>query len=1214
MDMNANNSQNGKTTPSFRGEETSLEECKEKLAMFHHRNVQLQTAVDISRILSSILDPEELLPQFVELIRQRFDLYYVGLFLVDQSGEWNGEPGSWAFLRAATGLAGKRMIAEGYKLKVDNASSVGRCILHHQSQIIDAGEGNDSDTSPFDNPLLPETRSELVVPLLTRGQAIGAITLQSDRASAFDTEQSTIIQTLADQLSNAITNTHLYEQLQRELNDRKRTEQALQESGERLSTLLNAIPAGVVVIDPQTHTIVDANQAAIDMIKAGSPEKVIGAVCHTFICPSEEGQCPITDLHQSIDHSERILLTALGEEIPIIKIVSPVIIDGREHLMETFLDVRKRKQTEEDLRRVNRNLIVLVRLSQKFATSLDLQQTSQYLLSETVELTDAAGALLWMVEDETKELICQTVFPPDLPTQTLPLHLPIEQESIVGWVAKTDESALVPVAQEDLRFAGEKELPANLHTASLLVVPLRAQEQVIGVLEIIAQPGNEFQTDDLILVETIGTSAGLAISNARLYSQAQQEIAERRQAEEALRRSEEQYRYLVENANEGIGVIQGDRFQLINPYLTNITGYTEEEILSLPFVTYIHPDDREMVIQRYTARLQGLEVPDQYEFRIIRRDGQTRWVEMKAVLIKWKYEPATLIFLSDITDRKFTEIALERAHEELAIYTDHLERRTAQLQVGAEVAREAATIRDVQQLLNTAVRLISERFGFYHAGIFLIDEQGQYAILRAASSEGGQRMLARRHKLEVGKTGIVGHVAATGEPRIALDVGTDAVHFANPDLPDTRSEMGLPLKIHGTVIGVLDVQDVHEAAFSEDDIAILQTLADQLAVAIDNARLLQRNEIQIRELEMLYGEYSTRAWYSLTTTDRPQAYLYDRIDVMPTESIPVPGIDQALTRGETVAMVAPETEERALITPLKLHNRVIGTLGVLEQDGGRHWSPSEVALIEAVGEQVALALEDAQHFAETQRSAQQMRVLNELGQSLTTHLNIQEVIEETYQGTSRLLDTSNFYVALYDPEKEIVSFPLAIEHGQPVKWNSRQMGNGLTEYIIRTQEPLLIRGNMEEELTKRGIDAIGTVSLSWMGTPMIVANQVLGIIAVQNYTTPNAYDQRDLDLLSAIASQTAIALQNARLFEQVQRQAQREHQIYEITSRIRRSPDIKHILKTTVSELAQALQVDRAIVRLTTKEELQEQKGDGDGYSPDPTTATETERKTGEEQ
>ena len=1533
MDTNRNK------TPNT-GEKMSLEECREELTAFHHRTLRLQMAVEISRILSSILDPEELLPQLVELIRQRFDLYYVGLFLVDQSGERTGEPNRWALLRAATGLAGKRMLAEGYKLEVNTTSSVGACIVRRQSQIIDRDrdmeESGDTGAAPFDNPLLPETRSELVVPLLVRGQAIGAITLQSDRASAFDDEQSAIMQTLADQLSNAIANAHLYEQLRSELNDRKRAERALRESEERLSTLLNAMPNGIIVVDPQTHTIVDANAAALDMIQASSPEKIIGAVCHTRICPAEEGQCPITDLHQSVDHAEHVLLTALGQEIPILKTVTTVTLNGREHLLETFVDIserkqfekalqeseekyrtilesitdgyyeididgnilffnhalsdilgyppdeltglnyrqcmsaesaqeayqalsevyrsgqpmqgveweiirpdgstrlietsislryddaghpigfrglahditerhqaemeraqlladlerrntqlqtaaevsravssildpealipqvvdlvrerfelyyvglflvdqtgewtdepgrwavlragtgeagrgmlqeghkleigghsmigwcianqqarvaldtgedaarfenpllpktrselalplisrgraigaltiqsereaaftpediavlqtmadqlanaitnarlynqaqreiHERKQAEETLRQVNQNLAVFSRLTQKFTAFLDMQQTSHYLLSEAVELFDAAGALLWIVENETGELVCQAALPPDLPPQTLSLHLPIEQESIVGWVVQIGDSAFVPTAQEDLRFAGEAELPASLHAASLLVVPLRAREQVIGVLEVIAQPDREFETDDLILAETIAASAGIAIANARLYTKAQQEIAERRQAEEALRRSEEQYRHLIENANEGIAVAQGDRFQLVNSYLANITGYTEEEMLTLPFITFVHPDDREMVTQRYVARLKGLEAPAQYEFRLARRDGQIRWAEIKSVRIEWKGTPAILLFLSDITDRKVAEAALERAHKELAIYTDHLERRTTQLQVGAEVAREAATIRDVHQLLNTAVHLISERFGFYHAGIFLIDEAGKYALLRAASSEGGQRMLARRHKLEVGKTGIVGHVAATGEPRIALDVGKDAVHFANPDLPDTRSEMGLPLKIHGKVIGVLDVQDVREAAFSEDDIAVLQTLADQLAIAIDNARLLQRNEAQIRELEMLYGEYSARVWSALTTTDRPRAYLYDRIEVTPTDTIPVPGIDQAMTHGETVALVAPETEERTLITPLKLHDRIIGTLGVLEQDGGRPWTPGEMALLEAVGEQVALALEDAQHFAETQRSAQQMRLLNELGQSLTTRLNTQEIVEETYRGTSRLLDTTNFYIALYDAENGNVSFPLSIEHGQPVQWKPRPMGNGLTEYVIRSREPLLIREKVEEELTKRGIDSIGAVALSWMGTPIIVANQVLGVIAIQDYTTPNAYDQRDLDLLSAIATQTAIALQNARLFEQVQRQAQRERQIYEITSRIRRSPDIEHILKTTVSELAQALHADRAIVRLTTKEELQGQK-DGDGHSPAPgyTTATESESKRG---
>jgi FOG: GAF domain len=180
-----------------------------------------------------------------------------------------------------------------------------------------------------------------------------------------------------------------------------------------------------------------------------------------------------------------------------------------------------------------------------------------------------------------------------------------------------------------------------------------------------------------------------------------------------------------------------------------------------------------------------------------------------------------------------TSLRLQEANRDLA-------RRTAQLEAASEVARRAAAIRDVQTLLDETVRLISQRFGFYHAGVFLVDEAGEYAVLRAASSEGGQRMLARGHRLAVGEVGIVGYVAGTGKPRIALDVGEDAVFFSNPDLPHTHSEMALPLKVGERVIGVLDVQSVEPSAFTDEDVAVLQTMADQIALAIENARLLQR--------------------------------------------------------------------------------------------------------------------------------------------------------------------------------------------------------------------------------------------------------------------------------------------------------------------------------------------------------------------------------------
>jgi methyl-accepting chemotaxis protein len=180
--------------------------------------------------------------------------------------------------------------------------------------------------------------------------------------------------------------------------------------------------------------------------------------------------------------------------------------------------------------------------------------------------------------------------------------------------------------------------------------------------------------------------------------------------------------------------------------------------------------------------------------------------------------------------------------------------RTHQLEAAAQVAREAVAIRDADRLLDQTTRLISERFGFYHVSIFLLDEAGEYAVLQAASSEGGQRMLASAHKLKVGRSGIVGYVAGTGKSRIALDVGEDTAFFGNPNLPETRSEMALPLKVQERVIGVLDVQSAEAAAFSDEDVAVVQVMADQLAVAIENAQLLRATQQTVYELSAAVSE------------------------------------------------------------------------------------------------------------------------------------------------------------------------------------------------------------------------------------------------------------------------------------------------------------------------------------------------------------------------
>jgi len=198
-----------------------------------------------------------------------------------------------------------------------------------------------------------------------------------------------------------------------------------------------------------------------------------------------------------------------------------------------------------------------------------------------------------------------------------------------------------------------------------------------------------------------------------------------------------------------------------------------------------------------------------------------------------------------------TSQELAEVNQRLQEQSRAAERRATQLAVSAGVARITASLHDLQELLNTTATLISERFGFYHAGIFLVDDAREWAVLKASNSPGGRRMLARGHRLRVGQQGIVGYVTGTGRPRIALDVGADAVHFLNPDLPDTHSEMAVPLSAHGETIGALDVQSTDVNAFTREDVEVLQTLADQLAVAIDNARLFEETQRRLEELRAL---------------------------------------------------------------------------------------------------------------------------------------------------------------------------------------------------------------------------------------------------------------------------------------------------------------------------------------------------------------------------
>jgi len=297
------------------------------------------------------------------------------------------------------------------------------------------------------------------------------------------------------------------------------------------------------------------------------------------------------------------------------------------------------------------------------------------------------------------------------------------------------------------------------------------------------------------------------------------------------------------------------------------------------------------------------------------------------------------------------------------------EQRAQQFEAITLVANAISSIRSLDELLPKITELISQEFGFYHAGIFLNDANNEYAVLSAANSEGGQRMLQRNHRLKIGEQGIVGYATSTGKPRIALDVGEDAVYFDNPDMPETRSEMALPLKVSEEIVGALDVQSKEASAFSEEDVNVLTLLADQVGLAIENARLFDQARKSIAESEALYRQYIRQAWGRLPKEQDLAGFQYSSLGSTPLKVQTFDVIEKEVAR-------AKEEKPQASV-PISIRGEEIGTLTVRIPQATK-LNEDQMDLINAVAERVALSAENARLFEETTRRAERERLVSDI--------------------------------------------------------------------------------------------------------------------------------------------------------------------------------------------------------------------------------------------
>lgn len=865
------------------------------------RAAQFQTAAEVARAASSIIDLNELLPRAVELVRERFDLYYIGIFLVDETGEW-------VALRAGSGEPGRLMLARRHGFVVGGDSMIGRCVAEARPQLPERVEA----AVRYVNPLLPDTTAEIALPLISRNQMIGAISIQSSKIRTFSESDITILQTVADQLANAIQNARLFEQLNISL-----TESEMQTE---VSVAIN-----------EAQSIEEITRAAAQV---GEFIGMEGVSLQYFTHWDDPGVPLIQDIYGVTSHN--------GDS----------------------------------------------ELHQKNGVAVD-QELLAWFTADTHQLRTTLSVF--------KDLSDEDEFASDIPASV----------------------------RQDLLEQGYR---------SMIMAPLNARNRLLGFLTFFSE----------------NTAGDLPARYVQVF-----------------------VRTLIDEVATGL-----DRYILL--------------------------------------------------------------------------------------------------HES--------ERRAERMETAFEVSRYAASMLDEETLLVEVAEFIRERFDFYYVGIFIVDDSGQWAVLHTGTSEAGRTMVTQGHRLRVGDDSMIGRCVATANPLIALDVGSETSRFDNPLLPDTRSELALPLISRSNVIGAVSIQSTEVAAYSKEDITILQTMTDQLATALGNARLFAQSQASLEELQRLQQRYALDMWEGYVEKQDVFGYAYDLDEVSPV-SVDASTVPSEFWDGQLITRSGGDGGDGALlVAPFDVRSEPVGFLSFEEPQGTHEWTEDNVAVIEAVREQLSLALENRLLIDQSQNALREararereVRFLQEVAAFLNATENIVAAQSELRARLQAFIPVDSVSIVGYDDNRELHF--LGEPAGEAVdveEWSDIDLQEGTGYALVAEQGDPFIQEDIRinPHFWEDGrLVATGMSSRAIL--PLQLGTRILGTLNLESSQT-GAFSRPELmPVLGQVAAQVASAIERANLLQRAQESAGESRTLYEATSALAEATSYETVLRaivghTIVSEFAWA--------------------------------------------
>ncbi len=1203
------------------------------------RAEELAALNEMSQGLAATLDLDRVLESVYHYTARLIDTTNFYLALYDPATDEvsfplaveEGQRVPWRSRRAGQGLT-EYLIRTGQPLLIENG------IADRLAELGIEGIGR-------------EAQSWLGVPMVVGGQVIGALAVQDyTTPRLYGEHHRELLTAIASQAAIAIQNARLFAEAQRAgslLGEQVKVLDCLSDIGRQIGQT-PPIPEFLQWLTERVPRAMQYPEACVVAVQFN------GQVYGTPAAMDLPRQM-VQRLHVGGEEVGRVYV-AYTEERDFLDRESALLGDVVRRASGYIESRRLFEQTQAALAETR----ALYHLSRSVISFEDLPALLQTVVNNVAELLPADRVALQQVDLEARQVLHRAVGGPGA-EQHVTVSFAELWDGLAGWVMRENQPALSPKGSPDPRESlVVQRRRAETNCGAIIVVPLRYRDKMLGTLTAINRPDQpDFTLRDQELMMALANQAAAALENARLFEQTQAALAETEtlyRASQVLSRLagvQETFQILatamVEQlgyattwlamvdkhagmvrgvAGAGVGVTEeiiADAVPL-DPHLRNpvvATVYQRQPLIINDILT----DERAADLSEKTRRFIGrvLEVP------ILIGDEAVGVIAVSRPLSSPPITERDRDLVVGVANQAAAAIQNARLLEQL-------QRRATQLTAAAEVAQSAAAILDLGRLLDETVHLISDQFGFYHAGVFLLDEPGEYAVLRAASSEGGQRMLARGHRLAVGQVGIVGYVAGTGQPRIALDVGEDAIFFDNPDLPLTRSEMALPLMTRGRIIGVLDVQSTEPAAFGDEDVAVLRTMANQLATAIENVRLLEEAERRAVQTQALYeasqlvsrlgGDLEAglrgfferlgtvaafdRWWVPLLEEDGlAMRGLVGRWENVSDEDMkrrvvladePRNPVVIAIQTRQTIVINDPERDERLadlpphirraagryVTEPIWVGERVVGAVSIGRHVDGLPIVAEDVELARTIAAQISLALENARLFEQTQSALAETESLYRISRRLASVVSAEQVVEVLVDSLAES-GADGCMMGLFEPRGAVQPDTVWMlgswrrDGPAPLEPYTRMplTANPLPWEMLQTlwTVPDVVEAADVPERARAFLERAGMRATALV--PLRVGEEVTGFMAIYR-ATPGPFSEATVRLYESMADQAAVVLERYRLVTEAERRARREQIIREITAKMRASADLDTILSTAVRELNTALGTARTFVHLST--------------------------------